>query len=903
MLVKDKYIAHKVLNTAILRNNNTMIACLIKSKISGLVFVLSVCCFLPSFTQEKIYETKKVNSSTPVIDGVFDDKVWGLVEWEGDFIQREPYGGEQPSQNTLFKILYDDNNLYVAIRAEDSVPGKIEKRLTRRDGFEGDWVGIGIDSYYDKLTAFGFAVTAAGVKADVIMSNDNELDDTWDPVWYVKTTIDSGGWNAEMRIPFTQLRFSDNEKHVWGLQVMRQLFRKDEFSAWEHIPVESSRWVSMFGELHGINNIKPKKEVELIPYVMGNVERFEKEEGNPFATGRKYGYSAGVDGKIAVTNDLTLNFTVNPDFGQVEADPSEVNLTAFETFFPEKRPFFIEGSNIFNYSITNGDGPMSLDNLFYSRRIGRQPHHYPDLEENEYSHQPEFSSILGAFKLSGKTRNGWSVGVLESVTQKEYATIDNEGERSKEVVEPMTNFFNTRLQKDINKGNTTVGGMITATNRRIDDESVDFLPHSAYTGGLDFTNYWKNKAYFLGMKTVFSSLNGNTKSITELQESSQRYYQRPDATHLDLDTTLTTLTGYGGTISGGKIGDGHWRYGGFVTWRSPGLELNDMGYLRQADITQQVVWVGYRIWEPFSIFRKFNININQWSGWDFSGTQLYLGGNFNFNTQFKNYWSVGSGVNRGTSNISRSELRGGPALRYPGDWNNWAFIATDQRKKLVFKVFTSNNWGDLNSSRFFNIGLEISYRPLTALSLSFEPSYNQGRREMQYVETLDFEGEDRYIISTLNSEILSTDFRINLSLTPDLSIQYWGQPFIFAGDYSTFKRITEPMAESYYERFHVFDENEIFYNSGDEIYEIDENRDGNIDYGFDNPNFNFFEFRSNLVARWEYIPGSTIYLVWSQGRTGDNNVGEFNFRNDMNDLFSIVAHNIFLIKFSYRISL
>ena len=867
------------------------------------VLVYLLCYLSTAIAQQKTYETKKINSSAPVIDGIFDDKVWEIVEWEGDFIQREPYGGELPSQKTFFKILYDDNNLYVAIKAEDSVPDKIEKRLTRRDGFEGDWVAIGIDSYYDKLTAFGFGVTAAGVKGDVIMSNDTEMDGSWDPVWYVKTTIDSEGWNAEMKIPFTQLRFSGNNKHVWGLQVMRQLFRKDEFSAWKHVPVESSRWVSMYGELYGINNIKPKKEVEIIPYVMGNVESFEKEEGNPFATGTEFGYSAGVDGKIAVTNDLTLNFTVNPDFGQVEADPSEVNLTAFETFFPERRPFFIEGSNIFDYSVTNGDGPMSQDNLFYSRRIGRRPHHSPDLEDNGYSNQPDFTTILGAFKLSGKTRNGWSIGVMESVTQEENATIDNEGERSKEVVEPMTNFLNTRLQKDFNKGNTTIGGMVTATNRRIKDESIDFLPYSAYTGGLDFANYWKDKAYFLSLKAVFSRINGNTRSITELQESSQRYYQRPDVTHLNLDTTLTTLTGNGGTVSGGKIGEGHWRYGGFVTWRSPGLELNDMGYMRQADIIQQVVWGGYRIWKPFSIFRRFNININQWSGWDFSGAQLYLGGNINFHTQFKNYWSVGSGINRGTSNISRSELRGGPALRFPGDLNNWAFISTDNRKKLVFEVSVHNNWGDLNHSRFFNLGLEIRYRPLTALSLSFEPSYMQGRRDLQYVETLDFEGEDRYIISTLNSEILSADFRINLSLTPDLSIQYWGQPFFFAGDYSKFKRITEPMDEDYDNRFHIFNDSEISYNNDDEIYEIDENRDGNIDYSLGNPNFNFFEFRSNLVARWEYIPGSTIYVVWSQGRTGDNSYGEFNFGRDFDELYSIFPHNIFLIKFSYRISM
>jgi len=313
--------------------------------------------------------------------------------------------------------------------------------------------------------------------------------------------------------------------------------------------------------------------------------------------------------------------------------------------------------------------------------------------------------------------------------------------------------------------------------------------------------------------------------------------------------------------------------------------------------------IGFDSVDPFSIFRSFNIGFDQWSGWDFSGTQLYLGGNINFHTQFKNYWSIGSGINRGTSNISRSELRGGPALKFPGDWNNWAFISTDERKKLVFEVFTFNNWGDKKHSRFFDVGLEITYRPLNILSLSIEPGYRDGRRDLQYVETIELENEDRYIISTLNSEMFSADFRINLSITPDLSIQYWGQPFIFAGNYSKFKRVTEPMADNYKDRFNEFNENEIFFSDDENIYEVDENQDGTIDYSFENPNFNFFEFRSNLVARWEYIPGSSIYLVWSQGRTGDNSMGEFDFVEDMNNLFSIVPHNIFLIKVSYRISM
>ncbi len=852
--------------------------------------------------QTRTYTSVRLEGEPPDIDGVISESVWDLAEWGGEFIQRDPYEGESPSQETAFKILFDDNDLYVAIRAYDTAPDSIEKRLTRRDDIEGDWVSIAIDSYFDRRTSFNFAVSAAGVKMDLRLTNDDEMDFSWDPVWYVKVTSDAEGWVAEMKIPLTQLRFSDEKDHVWGLQVMRNLFRKEEFSIWQFIPVEASGWVSLFGDLNGIRDIHPKKEIELIPYVMGNFRSYEKEEGNPFATGKDFGYSAGLDGKIAVTNDLTLNFTINPDFGQVEADPSEVNLTAFESFFEERRPFFVEGSNIYDYPLTAGNGPLSSDNLFYSRRIGRQPHHYPDDENGEYVKQPEYTTILGAFKLSGKTRNGWSVGILESLTSREQATIDLNGERSKETVEPLTNYFNTRLQKDFKKGKTIVGGMFTATNRMIADSSVDYLPTSAYTGGLDFTNFWRDKDYYLSVTSVFSHVAGSKESITDLQESSRRYYQRPDAPHLELDTNRTTLFGNGGTIEGGKIGGGHWRFGGWLTWRTPGLELNDMGYLRQADMIQQVLWGGYRIWEPFSIFRSLNFNFSQYSGWDFSVMNLYNGGNINTHMQFENYWSFGTGYNISAKSVSRSELRGGPAIWFPGNTGTWFFIETDERKKLVFDFSAHFSWGGQHSYRGIGVNPEISWRPLKSLQLSLEPGYQKAYRTTQYVTTEEYNGEDRYIMARLDQEILSADFRINLSITPDLSIQYWGQPFIFAGNYSEYKRITNPMADQFSDQYHVFTESEISYNEPDNTYEIDENQDGTTDYSFENPDFNFYEFRSNLVLRWEYIPGSTIFVVWSQGREGDKSTGNFNLGEDFDYLFKTRPQDVFLIKVSYRLS-
>lgn len=851
----------------------------------------------------RVYNSVRIVGEAPEIDGLLSEPVWGTVEWSGDFIQQEPYENQPPSQQTAVKVLYDDNNLYIAVRAYDTEPEKIERRLARRDNFEGDWVAVAIDSYNDKLTAFSFSATAAGVKGDGMATNDDDWDETWDPVYWVNVSIDELGWLAEFRIPYNQLRFADVEEHVWGFQVMRQIFRKEEMSLWQNIPRESGRWVSLFGELRGIKNINPKKEIEIVPYVMGSLETSEKEEGNPFETGTSWGFNAGVNGKVAVSNDLTLNYTINPDFGQVEADPSEVNLSAYESFFEEKRPFFIEGANIYEFPLSDaGGGPSGRDNLFYSRRIGRSPRYEPDLADNEFSKVASFSRILGALKLSGKTRNGWSIGIMESVTNSEKVEIDNNGERRTEAAEPLTNYFNTRLQKDLNKGNTVIGGMVTATNRFINDSTLEFLPNAAYTGGFDFTNFWKERAYYFKTRIAFSYVSGTTEAITELQESARRYFQRPDASHLRVDTTLTSLFGNGGSVEGGKGGGGNWRYGFRVNWRSPQFELNDMGYLRTSDNIHQSAWVEYIEFEPVGIFRSFEVGISQWSGWDYSGTKKWAGIRLRGEAQFQNYFGANLGINRQGVELEISELRGGPAIRIPGSWGMWGFFRTDQRKKLVGRIWGSFNLGDLNHRTSRNIGIGLSYRPFNALVLSVSPNYNQAHEYARYVETVELKTENKYIMATLNRHTTNINIRIDFSITPDLSIQYWGQPFLFAGDYSNFMRVTDPANSSYYDQFHKFTESEISYDSDNNTYLIDENGDGSTDYSFENPDFSVYDFRSNLVVRWEYIPGSTVFLVWSQGKYGDESLGEFDINRQVQSLLDAKTSNVFLIKFSYRFS-
>jgi len=882
---------------------------MVNLKIVGTLIVFLLVEFV-SAQQVRDYHAVRLKGEPPHIDGALSEKVWDEAEWSGDFVQFEPDENQPPSQQTAFKILYDNENLYVAIRAFDTEPDKIERRLTRRDNMQGDAVFIGIDSYNDKLTGFAFGVNAAGVKIDTRISNDSDFDDTWNPVWYVKAKIDDKGWLAEMKIPYNQLRFSDKPKQIWGLEIMRILFRKQETSLWQKVPRGNAGWVSRWGELSGINNIHPKKEIALTPYVMGEVKTSEKEEGNPFATGTNWGYNAGLDGKIAVSNNLTLNFTVNPDFGQVEADPSEVNLTTYETFFQEKRPFFVEGSNIYNFPVSGGGGPSGRDNLFYSRRIGKQPSYEPDVSDDEYVKMPDNTRILGAVKLSGKTQNGLSIGVLESVTNAEKALIDQNGNRHKELVEPLTNYFNTRLQKDFKKGKTIVGGMVTATNRFIHDSTLAFLPSSAYSGGFDFTNYWKQKTFNLVFNLVGSYISGTREAILEQQESSRRYYQRPDAPHLNIDSSLTSLSGYGGSLEGGKIGGGNWKYGGKISWRSPGLELNDMGYLRSADRIQTTVWGRYEIYTPFSIFRNLSFSLFQWSGWDFSGTNLWTGLHIRGQAQFTNYYGTGLSLRRSFNELNRAELRGGPAIVYPGSWSLGFNGESNSTKKLWFNLEGNYEWGDHDYKHSWNVGGGLNYRPFDAFQFSVEPSISNSYEDSRYVETIDTDEGSRYIMASLERSTFVLNIRLNLSITPDLSIQYWGQPFLFSGDYSGFKVVTDPGNRNYNDQFHTFTEDEIWYNAPDNTYQIcdpglnaagcDPKTDPN--YSIDNPDFSYYEFLSNFVVRWEYVPGSTIYFVWSQGRSGDNSDGSFDMGNQMQNLFDTKPTNVYLIKFSYRFS-
>ena len=861
-------------------------------------------CSFDSIAQEKTYKVNQLNDAPPTIDGVTKEKAWKKIEWKDNFTQREPYEGRAPSQKTEFKILHDDNFLYIAVRAYDSSPDSIVQRLSRRDNHEGDNISVHIDSYNDNRTAFVFNVSAAGVKSDWITSNDgNNRDDNWNPIWHVKTNIDNLGWTAEMKIPFTQLRFSKKGEQKWGLQITRHIYRYDEEVQWELIPKDAGGWVSQFGIMNGMDNIEPQKEKSITPYTVAKLERFKKEIDNPFRSdGQSTNLNAGLNGKFGVTNNLTMDLAINPDFGQVEADPSQVNLSAYETYFEEKRPFFIEGNNIMKFRLMQF-GDFMADNLFYSRRIGSSPHYKPDLEDDEYMNKPDNTSILGAAKLTGKTKQGWSVGILESMTQRERAEISDGANSRFETIEPLSNYFLTRVEKDFNEGNTLLGGIFTSTTRKIESEHLNFMHDQAYTGGLNFQHQWKDKTYFVGARSIFSHVRGDEEAILNTQQSSARYYQRPDASYVNVDSSRNSLSGHGGSLMFAKFGKGHFQYGVFFNWKSPGLELNDMGYQQDADQLSQLAFTSYRSLEPFSIFRSFNVNINQWQIWDYAGNSMVTGGNMNMNMNFKNYWSLGYGVNANSASLSKTALRGGPYLKTPASLSYWWYMNSDQRKKFRISFGNNQGWNKNGHSHHNNIWADLSYRPHNAIDITISPSVNFSENKLQYVSTEKYNKKERYVMASINRTTVKMSLRLNFSLTPNLSIQYWGQPFIATGDYKNFKRITNSTAENYDNRYTTFESNQINYIEEDELYEFDENIDGTTDYSIGNPNFKVFQLKSNFVARWEYTPGSTIYLVWSQNKNDYITDGPFQFKEDFKHLSKIFPHNVFLIKFTYRLGL
>jgi hypothetical protein len=815
----------------------------------------------------------------PKIDGRLDDECWQKYgTWDGDFIQQQPHQAAPPSQETEIKILYDDKYLYFAIICYDNEPEKMSPILGRRDENTGDMAGIALDSYNDKQTAFEFNLTAAGQKVDLMHMGEYGWDFEWNAVWDGKTTVGDSAWYAEMRVPFTQIRFSNIEEHVWGMHIWRWIHRFQEESQWKLIPVDAPAMVYIFGELRGIKDIPYKRNFEIMPYVKGKYVTDSESNEN---------FGGGVDGKIGITSNFTLDYTVNPDFGQVEADPSVLNLTSYEVFYDEKRPFFLEGKSILEY---NADKDM----LFYSRRIGHAPIYRPDTEENETLTIPDNTSIINALKLTGKNKSGFSMGIVNSMTAKEYATISSEFASAKEAVEPFTNYFIGRLKQDFNKGSTTIGGIATSTIRSIQDEQLEFLPEKSLVGGLDFEHNWLNRKYFINTKSFYSKIDGSETAISKLQRSPQHLYQREDAEHLEYNSELTSLQGWGGELSGGKR-SGKFRLTGNVDWRSPGVDLNDVGYMRQADYIKEETHLLYNVNKPKGIFLKYYFLLEQLHDWSFGGENLKDRFSFETKTTFKNYWSASMLLTRTISEFDTRQLRGGPSLRIDNNTRAGFIFQTNSSKKLVlatkfdFMRFNDNiTWRDkYDFSLSWLISNNISLSTLSAFSIETNNS--------QYVKQKTVNGKREYVVGKIDRQTLYTTLRAEYFITPELSLQYYGSPYASIGKYTDYRKVNQSKASALNERYSPL------YIQGDNL--VDENGEVLLDFTTENPDFNFQEFRSNFVLRWEYKTGSTFYFVWTNTSSGYDDQYNPSIIDSFKNISKVKAQNAFMLKLSYWFSL
>ncbi len=836
----------------------------------------------------------KVRGEQPSIDGSLEDAAWEQAPLATDFVQLQPEEGAEPSEPTEARVLYGPNALYVAVRAWDSAPDSIAAQLTRRDQDSySDRIHVVIDSYFDRRTAFHFAVNPKGVKTDIYRYDDTREDASWDAVWEVETSIDDHGWTAEFRIPYSQLRFEDTDVQSWGINFAREIARHDELSTWSPLSQKDDRIVSRFGVLEGLENLESPNRLEVEPYTMARVKRGPGNPANPFYERTEEFGTVGADVKYGITSDLTLNLTLNPDFGQVEADPARVNLSAFETFLPEKRPFFLEGKNIFDFGIGIGDGDGANESLFYSRRVGRQPQGRADARGG-FKDVPDNTTILGAWKLSGKTSSGWSVGALHAMTGEETARIvTGDGTRMSEAVEPLTNYSVGRLQKDFRDGLSAVGVIATATNRDAAVADELGLRRSAYTGGLDVRHrFGGGDKYQISGNVLGSHVQGTAEAIARTQRSSARYFQRPDADHVSYDPTRTELSGWSASLQGGKSGGGNLRAMGFFQARSPGFEVNDVGFMRNADFWGTGAFLGWHVTEPGDHFRRWNVNVNGWRVSTFGGEAMERGGNVNGSFQLKNLWSGHAGVNRTLSSRSTTMLRGGPSIRTEGRWNGWAGLNTDSRKEVRLGLNTNGSVTPTNDSWSYNLSPNVRWRPSGRMNLSLSPFVRWNVDDNQWIGRVEADGP-RYVFGRLDQTTAGLTARMDLAFTPTLSLQLYAQPFVSAGSYDEFKQVADPDAEAYGERWAGVDARAV-----EGRYAADLNGDGSEET-FRDPDFNVKQFRSNAVLRWQYRPGSTLFLVWSQARDHFEPTGRFRMGDDVGDLFGVHPENVLMLKVTY----
>lgn len=846
-----------------------------------------------------------------VVDGFLSEGVWqnpGYARLE----QQDPDQGEKPTQKSEFWVAYDDEAIYFAAKYYDTSPDSIMARLVRRDfiwGDPSDGCVLYLDSYEDNRSGYFFYVSAAGTLADGLIENDvkqpNDL--SWDGVWEGVPNIDEQGWTIEMKIPFSQLRFKESDNQVWGINVERFISRRFETDMLAYTPRNESGFTSRFPDLVGIEGITPPSRIELLPYITGKAEYINNIPGDPFNSGKEYIPGIGLDIRAGVGSGLTLNGTINPDFGQVEVDPAIVNLSDVEYSFEEKRPFFTEGVSIYRFGRGGANNFVNFNwptpNIFYSRRIGRAPQ--GSLPNYDYADIPNGTHILGAAKISGQVFDEWKLGTLHAVTRREFADIDLAGTRSSVELEPLTYYGVLRAQKDFNRGDQGIGFLSTYTNRFFKDNALEnSINKNALVFAADgWTFLDEENTYVLTGWAALSNVTGSKDRMIALQRNPLHYFQRPDATHISVDSSATSLTGYSGRLMINK-NRGRWTFNSAVGLISPKFEVNDLGFGFYSDLINAHFFTNYRWNTPTDFYQNAGVNVATFVSYDFGGNRTAQGYWLGSYITLRDYYGASISVTYNPSTLNSRRTRGGPLTVNP------------ENKSLHFELYTDNRvWWvgyggvDLSSSidrKSYSFYTTFEFKVLPTLTLSFGPQFSKDNLETQWIRSYDDATalqtyDKRYVFAHLDQTTVAADIRADWIISPKLSFQIYIQPFIASGEYKDFKYLSK--SKSY--DFTKYGENgstieKLVSTEGEVSYTIDSDGNGpSPSKTVNNPDFNYISLRGNAVLRWEYLPGSTLYLVWTQSRQDFDSNGDFRFGKSLDNLLGVKPDNIFMLKISY----
>lgn len=846
------------------------------------------------------------------IDGKLTEAVWQRVGETG-FIQREPDEGAPSSEKTEVLLAYDNNALYVGIKLYDRHPDSIVGRLARRDeGSESDEVNIGIDAAHDRRNCVYFGVNAAGAIGDGTLSNDVDSDGSWDGVWSVGVSVESWGWCAEFRIPYSQLRFPERTAYTWGFEVFRKIQRRNEESYLTFYPRTDKVRVSRFPVLTGIEGIKPPARIELMPYATAtgkflqepDVAPFNRGREDPFSTQRNFPANVGLDAKLGLSGDVTLDLSLNPDFAQVEVDPAVVNLTAYETYYKEKRPFFIEGANIIRFGRGGAASLQDFDwsdpKFFYSRRIGRAPQ--GSVSHDGFLNVPDRTTILGAAKISGKFTETWSFAALSALTDREYGEVDSAGIRTRDEIEPLSFYTVLRTLKEFDDSRQAIGILGTALERQLrDDKTTSLLNDRAMSLGLDGWSFLdEKKVWVLTGWGGVSTVSGSPARMTSLQRSSAHYFQRPDASYLKVDSAATSMTGWASRLWLDKV-SGNWIFNAAIGAINPSFETNDLGYLTRADYINGHIYFGYEWYEPDQVLRTKAVTGAVIRAYDFGGNEIGETYRLFLSTQFMNYWSASLSLALYGESFDDQMTRGGPLMKSLSGRGGFLSVSSDSRMDLYGSLNVSAGRSE-SGGWYVTEGVYLNWKATQTLNVSMGVDYSRVRSASQYIsEVADGTSAptygSRYVFGVLDQKQLSTSLRLNWTFTPAMSFQVYMQPLIASGAYSSIMELAQPGTF----QFNRYGEgaSTMTYASGQYTIDPDGPAGAAPSFSLWNPDFNFKSIRANAVFRWEYLPGSTLYFVWTNMKSNIESRGDFAFSRDFDQLLQARPDNVYSIKLTY----